>query len=253
MTLSKLQTDFTFTPGGFSGGASAMYSTRQWTPIRSHFSGAQFLCLFGASDTHALLLDTGSIRPEWHSARTAPAAEHLCFWFEQIGSTFRWNFFFDAIDIVELKALPDSRNLLDVALAEGNDRVSSDALLEFMEGLFDLTHHKKIDQIEWLLKTADPSRLAPEISVGLLRATAHLARSLSFWEQYYEATYDELTNRKLNADKILVGIGRGVGAIAQKTRKPTFQRSGRSGDCNADYPRCDIATSYWAVVQNRNF
>jgi hypothetical protein len=177
----------------------------------------QFLYVFGASDAHALSVDTGPIPAEWHSAWTALAAKHLYVLFEQFGSNFRWNSPFDAINIVELTALPDSRNLLEMAYAQGSDRVSSDALLEFMEGLFDLTSHKQIYQIEWLLKNAEPARLAPEISVGLLRATASLARSLFLWERYYKATYDELTNRKLNAEKILVGLRGGARAIAQQT------------------------------------
>ena len=193
-----------------------MYSTQQWSLSRSQASGVQFLCIFGTSAAQALILDTGAIQPKWHSAWTTLAAEHLYDLFERVGSNFRWNAPFDAIDIVELKALPDSSKLLDVAYDQGNAYVSSDALLDFMEGLFELINHKQTEQIERLLSTAEPARLAPEISVGLLRATAHFAHSLPSWKRCYHITYEELTKRKLDADKVLVGLRGGVRVIAQQ-------------------------------------
>jgi hypothetical protein len=122
------------------------------------------------------------------------------------GPNYRWNIPVKTLDIVNLEALPIVQDLLKSMYEENDRRASSDGLLALLQALFDLTAHKQFSEIEWLLTNAEPPRLAPEFSVGILRATANYSAALPTWSIYRDKTRNDLERRGLDAGQILIGL-----------------------------------------------
>jgi hypothetical protein len=121
-----------------------------------------------------------------------------------------------AVDFVQLKPVPTSESLLAAAVAEGSTRASSDALLALVEGLFELIGLRRFDQVDLLLKSADPALVAPEVAVGILRATSNYSHSLPNWPTFLKKTREELKKRGLQPDPILIGLGGGNDQLDQR-------------------------------------
>jgi hypothetical protein len=111
-----------------------------------------------------------------------------------------------AVDFVQIEPIATSQGLWAAALAEGTKRASSDALLALVEGLFQLIGSRRFTEIDLLLQTAEPSEVAPEVSVGLLRVTSNYEGYLRHWRPFLQKTKQELKRRGLPSDPILVGL-----------------------------------------------
>jgi hypothetical protein len=195
------------TQAAFSGGVLPMPSTWQWnqaTPDKpGHFQIVVALCTPPVS---ALASDLGLLQAGWQTGTTRMVA-HLLISAQHPDLKYSHILPRPEVDFVGLAVIPTGESLLAAAVAEGSRRASSDSLLLFTEGIFDLIGFKRLDQIELLLKSLDPAEVAPEISVAILRATCSYKHLLSSWTGCLEKTRRDLQKRGLPSDQVLIGLG----------------------------------------------
>jgi hypothetical protein len=190
---------------------------RLWSLPQSHSvlpqqTGAIFLLIL--PHERALTADVTLRRAGW---TTMLAEEQLMFYGCSAGRDYDWVSAVKQLDLVRTRESPNVQELLEVISSERIDRASSEGLFRLLEALFELTGRKQFRQIEWLFQNAHPERLAPELSVGILRATSQYVRSIPSWEHYLDRTRTELQRRGIDSEQVLVGLHARSQALAQRS------------------------------------
>ena len=121
-------------------------------------------------------------------------------------SEFIWNPPVNELDLISLKSPLNPTLLLEEMYAEGVQRASSDGLFRLLEAMFELSSEKKFTEVDWLMTYAQPEKLAPEYSVGMLRATANDFAWLDLWSSFREKVHQDLQRRGFDAAQILIGL-----------------------------------------------
>jgi hypothetical protein len=121
-------------------------------------------------------------------------------------SEFIWGPPVDELDLIALKSPLNPTSLLEEMYAEGEQRASSDGLFHFLEAMFELSSEKRFTEVDWLLTYAQPEKLAPEYSVGMLRSTANTFQSLDSWSAFRGKVRDDLQRRGFDPAPILIGL-----------------------------------------------
>jgi hypothetical protein len=124
----------------------------------------------------------------------------------QSGRDYDWIPALTVLDIVALREVPSAQRLLEEMSREPSDRASSNTLYRLLEALFELVGQKQFAQVDWLFQNSQPDRLAPELSIGMLRATSHHARWIPSWDGYLDGTRVELNRRGVDAEQVLAGL-----------------------------------------------
>src|SRR6266566_7118001 len=137
MAPSMQRTDFTSTPGGYSGGALQMYSTPPWTRPESPPSrGSDIQFVIAVPQARALAADVSLIRAGWLIMVHTFGGMQLSPLLLDASRDYQWNAPFKTLDVVNLNAIPSARGMLEAMYVEGAYRASSDALLRSLETLF---------------------------------------------------------------------------------------------------------------------
>src|SRR5262245_31655230 len=205
MALSKLQTDYMQTQDAFSVGVFATRYTTPWSqPTPDGSEPVRIVCTVHAPAVKALASDLGLREAGWVT-RTANLVVNL------IGADYPELKYSNivprpAVDFVDLTVVPTGESLLAGAVAEGAKRASHDGLLSLTEGIFELIGSKSFDQIDFVLRSMEPEKVAPEILVTVLRATSGYTQFLHAWAGCLEKARHHLAKRGLPADQILIGL-----------------------------------------------
>lgn len=157
----------------------------------------------GAS--HALAPDVGLFDAGWLPAMRASNLQ-ICNLILEANTDYHWIPAIGSLDVVSLKSLPQSSDLLAQMYADNADRASSTVLFQILDSLFELTGQKQFNEVDVLLLDADVQKLAPEFSVGLLRATANYSQYLIQWTPFLNKVQEDLERRGLPHAQILAGL-----------------------------------------------
>jgi hypothetical protein len=87
-----------------------------------------------------------------------------------------------------------------------NTESAPDKLVKFIDDIFFLIAHKKYDELDERLKTADISNLPGDKLIGLLRTTAHVKANLKYWNSTLEKIKAEITRREFDYKYVLAGL-----------------------------------------------
>lgn len=157
----------------------------------------------------ATLGDIALIQGGWSFARHIFTNTYLDYSAGQSPSdnpVFIWNPPVDELDLITLKPPINTAVLLEEMYAEGAKRASSDGLFRLLETMFELSSDKRATEVDWLMTNAQPERLAPEYSVGMLRSTANDFEWLNSWTVFRDRVAGDLKRRGLDPSQILIGL-----------------------------------------------
>jgi hypothetical protein len=201
MQLLQSQTDSTPTQAGYLNGVYQTYFTSPWT--QRQFEGVKTICEVRVPDNYVFLTDMGLHNAGWEVARVG-----LFDALELIGgrAKFCWAREPQSVEIVSPKVNPNHQGLLSKIYQDGPARATSERLIAILDDVFQLLSHKSYSEIDLLLSNIDLKIAAPEYFVGLLRATSKEVRHLPSWPSLLASIRIELRDRKLNAEKILIGL-----------------------------------------------
>jgi hypothetical protein len=181
-----------------------------WDPGRLGRSDQLRIVYFVAAPrAGATLADIALIQGGWSFARHIFTNTYLAYSAGQSPSDnpqFIWNAPVDELDLITLKSPLNPAALLEDMYAEGVKRASSDGLYRLLEAMFELSSDKKATEIDWLMTNAQPERLAPEYSVGMLRSTANDFAWLDSWTLLRDRVAGDLKRRGLDPSQILIGL-----------------------------------------------
>jgi hypothetical protein len=92
--------------------------------------------------------------------------------------------------------------VLALIYAENAEKASVSILANLFSILFGWLAFNRYDLISTVMSEADFTRLAPEIQVGLLRATGRFKTEIAAWAEFFTRTEQDL--RKRGKDPVIV-------------------------------------------------
>lgn len=206
MQLLRSQVDSTRTPVGYLGGVFQTNFMSQWTQnqFQKQGEGMQAVCAVYVPEGFVLLVDMGLHNAGWKFVRTGAALELH----EVIGSqgNYCWAHELDKLEVINPTSNPNHQQLAEKINSDGANRANSEKLVGILDDLFQLVGIKLYSELDLLMRTLDVSQSAPEYLVGILRATSKEARHLPYWANFLSSVKAELGARKLDVDKILIGL-----------------------------------------------
>lgn len=184
--------------------------TLPWDPDRLDRSDQLLLTyVVVAPPAGAAVGDVELIKGGWSFARHVFANTYFAYSAGQFPADyaeFIWSAPVNELDLITLKPTLSPVSLLEEMYADGAQRASSDGLLRLLEAMFELSSQNKVTEVNWLMTYAKPEELAPEYSVGMLRATSNDFSGLHSWLRFRDKVRDDLRRRGFDAAQILVGL-----------------------------------------------
>jgi hypothetical protein len=159
------------------------------------------ICAFYLPDQYVLLTDMGLHKAGWSTPRVGL--------FDGIlvdGARLCWAREASAVEVVNVKPIPNHQAILAKIYGEGSERATSDRLVEVLDDLFEMLGSKFYVEIDLILKALEPAKAAPEFSVGILRTTSKERRHLHGWSFLLANVESDLQARGKNAEQILIGL-----------------------------------------------
>ena len=119
---------------------------------------------------------------------------------------FRWTLTPFPVEIVNLTTIPTAQQIIDRIHLDDHTRASSEKLTATIEDIYQLLGYKLFREIDLVLELLELKKAAPEYSVGLLRTTSKNVRHIHNWQQFLGKVQNDLTERRLEPKKILIGL-----------------------------------------------
>lgn len=211
MELLKLRNDYTPVPVGFSDGVLPTSCTMQWAqPPRRNGNGdnlVEIVYALAQGDALANLDEFALERTGWYSPHATKLKMAIApFLSANAASCFLWNTPVDRLCLISREARPSARLLLKELHEAGPKKVSSDLLYKNLETLLHLISLNEFGEIDWMFENAQINLIAPEVLVGMVRATCNNTGSLVSWAPFLSKVADELSRRGFDAASVLDGL-----------------------------------------------
>lgn len=178
----------------------------QWiqSPGQNPSEALNAICAVYVPENFVLLVDMGLHNAGWKFARPGAALElHEVFGRR---AKYCWVQELDKLEVVSSTSNPNHQQLAGKIYSDGSERADSEKLIQLLDDLFHLVGIELYSELDLLMRTLDVSRAAPEYLVGILRATSKDARHIPHWHDFLSAVKGELAARRLDPNKILIGL-----------------------------------------------
>ncbi len=100
----------------------------------------------------------------------------------------------------------DANELLEYLYNGPTEEASSDDILKVVQAMFGWLSAKAFDKIDYCFRSADLSRLAPELQLAMLRTTARHRENIQVWGTFYTSVKIKFEQWELDTEDLLQGL-----------------------------------------------